>query len=266
MSQLIGDLPDAQGNPQGGFDFEIDDSTDLTEITGIQGSDGSDQVTNNQANTLEFGLGGGDDTYTGTPGAVGTDTQERTIFAGEGNDIVQTGAGEVADVFGGSGDDFLVSGFTDDTLRGGEGNDTIQGGSGDDELFGGIGDDELFGNRGRDTLTGGEGNDTLDGGADRDTLTGEAGADVFRFELLPDVPSGDNASDVFAGGELDVITDFDLTEDTLAFDDDFFSDETLFSVEASGDGGTTISYDGSAFLNLEGVNPDDINPEDFELF
>jgi len=264
MSQLINDVPGAVSNSQGGFDLEIDDSTTITG-SGVQGSDQSDKVTSNTANDLQFGLAGGDDQYTGTPAEVGAEPQTRRVFAGEGNDVVQTGAGEVADLFGNDGDDLLVSGFTDDTLRGDAGNDTVQGGSGDDSLFGGSGDDSLLGNRGRDTLTGGAGDDTLDGGADRDTLTGEAGADVFRFELLPDVPDGDNASDVFAGGEFDVITDFDPTEDTLSFDSDFFDNVDNFSVEAS-DNGTSISYNGSEFLNLEGVEPEDIDPEDFELF
>jgi len=262
MSQFIGDLPNAEENVQGGFDVEIEEAGD---VTGIEGSDQSDQVTNSEANDLSFGLGGGDDIYTGTPGEVGAESQSRTVFGDDGDDTIQAGLGEDANFFGDADDDLLVGASGDDTLSGGAGEDELQGGSGADSLLGGADDDLLFGNRGTDTLTGGSGDDTLDGGADTDTLTGQAGADVFRFELLPDVPAGDDASDVFAGGDLDVITDFDATEDTLAFDDDFFSDSSLFSVADDGDD-AIVSYDGSDFLRLENVDPEDVNPDDFEIF
>ena len=68
---------------------------------------------------------------------------------------------------------------------------TLTGDSLDNLLVGGIGNDHLLGQAGADIL--------IDG-AGQDTLTGGAGSDVFVFE---------------ADGTLDVVEDFDLTEDRL---------------------------------------------------
>ncbi|PSO50853.1 MAG: hypothetical protein BRC33_02210 [Cyanobacteria bacterium SW_9_44_58] len=210
---------------------------------------------------------GGPDQYTGTPASPGSSSQERTVNAGEGNDQVQAGSGETANFSGEGGDDLLVGALGDDNLNSGSGDDTLQGGSGDDVLSG---------NRGRDTLTGEAGDDTLDGGAGADTLTGGPGADTFKFELAQDgteqlaQDDSNSASDVFAGGEFDVITDFNPEEDTLSFDSDFFGQgEGEFFVSQDGDD-TTISFgeseeNASEFLRLEDTNADNIDPDDFEI-
>jgi len=255
MSQFIGDQPGATQNARGGVDLFADEGTDLPSDEPITGSSGPDQ-------------------YTGRPGSPGAPSQVRNLNAGEGDDTIQAGLGETANFSGEGGDDLLVGALGSDTLTGDAGDDTLQGGSGDDSLSGGADNDELFGNRGRDTLTGEAGDDTLDGGAGRDTLTGGPGADTFSFELLADVnpDEGDgSASDVFAGGEFDVVTDFNPGEDNLQFDDAFFDNIDNFSVtEGSlddGTEGTFVSYNGSDFLFLEGINPEDVNPEDdFEIF
>ncbi|AFZ45415.1 Hemolysin-type calcium-binding region [Halothece sp. PCC 7418] len=262
MSQLISEIGTL--NDGGGFDAFIESDADFGEVVG---SPGDDQVTNDSSNVTSFGLGDGSDTYTGNNAEAGQPGQTSTVSGGSDNDILQAGLGEEADFSGGDGDDLLVGAQRNDTLNGDDGDDTLLGGTGNDTLSGGLGNDEMFGNRGRDTLTGEAGNDTLDGGADQDTLTGGPGADQFNFELLGDVPiqDGDDASDVFAGGEFDVITDFDPTEDTLAFDGDFFDNVDNFSVSEDGEGGANIAYDGSTFLNLEDVNPDDIDPDEFDI-
>jgi len=276
MSTFVSELPNAAQNDQGGFTASIEENTEL-EGGPVVGSQGPDNITNNKPPTpeekLTLQLGGGDDNYTGAPAQAGGPI-DPTVDAGAGNDTVQAGSAEVADFSGGDGDDLLVGALGSDTLTGDAGDDTLQGGSGDDSLSGGAGNDELFGNRGRDTLTGEAGDDTLDGGAGRDTLTGGPGADTFSFELLADVnpDEGDgSASDVFAGGEFDVVTDFNPGEDNLQFDDAFFDNIDNFSVtEGSlddGTEGTFVSYNGSDFLFLEGINPEDVNPEDdFEIF
>jgi Ca2+-binding RTX toxin-like protein len=253
MSQFIGDQPGATPNERGGVDLFADEATELPSDEPITGSGGPDQ-------------------YTGTPGSPGaTPSQVRNLNASEGNDIGQAGAGETANFAGEGGDDLLVGALGDDTLNGEGGDDTIQGGAGNDTISGGNGDDELFGNSGRDTLTGEAGDDTLDGGAGADTLTGGPGADTFTFELAQDgtEQAAENdfntASDVFAGGEMDVITDFNAEEDTLQFDGEFFDDIDNFSVSEGSDGGTVVSYDGSEFLKLENVDPEDIDPNDFEI-
>ncbi|MCK0171600.1 hypothetical protein MWU53_11070 [Aliiroseovarius sp. S1123] len=77
------------------------------------------------------------------------------------------------------------------TLTGGISGDTLTGGADSDVILGGFGDD---------TLAGAGGADMLSDGAGADTLTGGAGADLF---ILCD------------DGNLDTITDFDPTEDSL---------------------------------------------------
>ena len=64
---------------------------------------------------------------------------------------------------------------------------------------------------GSDTLTGGGGSDLLDGGLAADTLTGGAGEDAFRFST----PLGN--------GNVDRITDFDVTDDTILLDNLIFA-------------------------------------------
>lgn len=80
---------------------------------------------------------------------------------------------------------------------------SLQGRSGNDVLSGGTGDDLIFGRNGDDILTDGAGMDVLSGGS---------GSDVFVFEL---------------DGQLDRISDFDITEDRI----DLSSWGRIYSVE-----------------------------------
>jgi Ca2+-binding RTX toxin-like protein len=63
---------------------------------------------------------------------------------------------------------------------------------------------------GADTLSGGQGSDLLDGGLAADTLTGGAGEDSFRF------------STALGNGNVDEITDFAVTDDTMLLDNLIF--------------------------------------------
>ena len=67
-------------------------------------------------------------------------------------------------------------------------------------INGEAGNDTLWGSNGNDIINGGDGNDTLFGGSGSDTLTGGAGDDIFQFTAT-------------AGS--DVITDFNVTDDTI---------------------------------------------------
>jgi Ca2+-binding RTX toxin-like protein len=83
-----------------------------------------------------------------------------------------------------------------------------------DSITGSGGNDILQGGSGTDTVSGGGGNDTISGGHDLDTLTGGAGQDVFLFNTQIE-GSG--------GTERDVITDFNVTDDTIQFDNAIFT-------------------------------------------
>lgn len=112
----------------------------------------------------------------------------------------------------------------------------VLGVAGDDDLFAepdaANGTSRLYGEAGDDTLTGGAGDDTLVSGAGSDRMTGGAGRDMFG------VTAGGISS-----GEVDVITDFDLSEgDSLLLNEGFpsyiFNDaldpENRIDVQAAG--------------------------------
>ena len=100
-----------------------------------------------------------------------------TIFGGDGNDVIMSGAGN----------DFINGKKGNDIIFAGAGNDYVQGGDGDDVLNGGEGDDFLLGYWGNDLIHGDAGNDTLLGGpailppgkTDEDQLFGDAGNDTI---------------------------------------------------------------------------------------
>ncbi len=104
--------------------------------------------------------------------------------------------------------DYMDGGDHDDTLLGGSGNDTLLGGNGSDHLQGQSNNDRLEGGAGQDTLDGGDGDDILIPGAGRDRLTGGDGNDTFAFG---NGPFGSPTED-------DVVTDYNVADDTLWFD------------------------------------------------
>ena len=92
---------------------------------------------------------------------------------------------------GGNGQDQLFGTILGETLTGGNGDDFINGNAGNDLLYGGNGADRLDGGWGDDLLSGGRGNDLL--------VTG-IGRDIILVER---------------GGGIDVVTDFDLGQDSV---------------------------------------------------
>ena len=92
---------------------------------------------------------------------------------------------------------------------GNNGLDTLSGGGGADKLFGNSNDDTLRGDAGNDVLDGGNNNDVLIGGSGNDTLTGGNGDDIFRFNLTTE--------------GIDTIIDFDVSNDTIQFDNASFT-------------------------------------------
>lgn len=120
---------------------------------------------------------------------------QKVVFLGLGDDDRFVNRTTIpASVYGGSGDDYVISGDGGDYVSGSTGDDVIYGGKGDDRIYGEAGDDLLRGNDGDDLLYGGAGydvlsglggDDYLDGGADgiADLLHGGTGADTFKYEL-----------------------------------------------------------------------------------
>ncbi|MCJ8280049.1 MAG: amidase family protein, partial [Rivularia sp. ALOHA_DT_140] len=110
------------------------------------------------------------------------DGNKDVVFAGKGNDLVDTTQSISGGnrVFGGSGDDELLAG-KNDRVNGGKGNDILDAstGRGGNRLNGGDGYDTFFAG-GNDRLIGGKGNDrffiTEKGG---NTISGGVGQDQF---------------------------------------------------------------------------------------
>jgi Ca2+-binding RTX toxin-like protein len=76
----------------------------------------------------------------------------------------------------------------------------------------------LTGNTGINVLTGGAGNDFLNGGAGKDTLSGGAGNDTFFFNTT-----------LSAASNIDRITDFSPSDDTIQLDNAVFTALTSLS-------------------------------------
>lgn len=141
------------------------------------------------------------------------------------------------------------------TLLGSDGNDTLTGGAGADSLSGGVGTDTasystaaagvtasftspasntgdaagdtygsienltgtafgdiLYGNSVSNLIRGGAGNDTIRGYAGNDTLTGNSGNDTFHFNTA-----------LNAATNLDLITDFNVANDTISLENLIFT-------------------------------------------
>ncbi|WP_417255418.1 Hint domain-containing protein [Celeribacter halophilus] len=213
----------------------------------IDGGAGADDISAGSGNDTVFG-GDGDDTIYGYEGSD-------TVYGGDGDDYINTrtstGTGQpdtgfdhpdssaldysadsapsndMDTVYGGAGNDTILTGDDNDYIEGGDGNDTIDAGFDDDEVYGGAGND---------TIQGGEGNDTIDGGDDNDIIYGDVSPDsddytAFSYYELDDhgeTTSADtdtaNNSDVIYGGAGD---------DTIYGQDDA---DTLYG----GDGDDTL--------------------------
>jgi Ca2+-binding RTX toxin-like protein len=148
----------------------------------------------------------------GTPTVANTALIQ--VFGQAGNDTIimdeASGALPRANLFGGTGNDFIRGGSGGDMLFGQSGNDTLEGrggsdflfgGSEDDVLIGGDADDQMFGESGNDRMIWNPGDDTdlHEGGAGNDTseVNGGGGAEVFtvtangtrvRFDRLDPAP------------------------------------------------------------------------------
>ncbi|MDF1840569.1 MAG: PKD domain-containing protein [Rubripirellula sp.] len=125
-----------------------------------------------------------------------------TVLGGEGSDSIFGGPGGNDSIDGGTGDDLITSGGGDnDSVVGGDGNDTITSGGGvGDSLFGGSGNDSIVsGGLGRESIDGGSGDDSLVGGDGNDSLFGGPGNDSIVAGGSGDTVSGGDGDDRIVG-------------------------------------------------------------------
>ena len=126
---------------------------------------------------------------------------------------------------------------------------------GNDTIDGADGNDTIYGDGDNDDLTGGDGDDVLFGGSGDDMLTGGADADHFVFVRYAD--GNPDTADSGSGDGVDVIWDFDLSEDKI-----FLLGNEVFDYELSenSDGDVVLTYDtvggfygGPSEITLDGV-------------
>ena len=155
-----------------------------------------------------------------------------TVYGGQGNDSIMTGD-DADTIIGGSGDDTLHGGIDDDYIEGNSGNDDITGGHGSDTIYGQSGDDLinagdsslLWGQEpdatdpvpenGLDLVYGGDGNDTIYGQDDDDTLFGGRGDDMIDAGIDDDSVEGGSGNDTLIGGQGDDTMDGNTGEDLI---------------------------------------------------
>lgn len=230
----------------------------------IEGGVGDDWIDGGaQVDTILAGAGN-DTVY----GGLGKDT----IWLEDGDDVfwddAQTGSkaldwisgGEGHDrIYGRGGDDTIYGDGGNDILEGGEGNDKIYGGDARDTIRGGDGNDSIWGGNGRDTVNMGDGNDVFKdsdqtGYQGGDNIDGGAGDDVFNLLGGDDVVTGGSGNDVFvfsAGGENDLIRDFEIGIDLIRFDIAGLTYNDLVITTSGAD--TLIDY-GSGSIRLENID------------
>jgi Ca2+-binding RTX toxin-like protein len=252
----------------------------------LSGNGGNDSLRGVSGDDLLIG-GSGNDTYIIDAGAdVGTKTIDETGGGIDSLDfrlsavdirldlrglttqalstnvfLTDIGSQSIENVYGGSGNDFimgndsnniLIGGIGNDELSGGTGNDIIDAGTGNDGLFGGDGNDYLSGRTGNDFLYGEGNNDKLYGGAGNDYLSGSDGNDTIDGGAGNDVLVGDLGNDILDAGTGDDIlyggTSYGTSYDTLYGK----GNDTLY-----GGAGNDILYGGAGNNALYGGAGDD---------
>ncbi len=201
-------------------------------VTELEGEQGVDRV------VIEFG--GGFNLFAMDAGLENADVEIGTgAVRGNGldNNIeVTTGFALIAD--GAAGNDGIIGSIN---------NDRILGGSGEDALTGGDGSDRIFGQAGDDVIRGGEGDHVM---------TGQSNADRCEF---------------FALSGLDLITDFDVSEDVIALNrdstgiNDFATLQFQISDNVDGNAEVEISA-GTDIITLTGVTTAQLSSANFDFF
>ncbi len=157
--------------------------------------------------------------------AVVLDNDTVTFNVGDGNDVIDTGAGIDSIVVQGTAmadtinvtaamgrvlvnagaSSASIGGAENLTVNGNDGDDVITIGAGVTDLVsvvvnGNAGNDMITGSAGRETMNGNDGNDMITGGDGNDVITGGAGNDTLLGGLGDDTIDGGDGDDTVDGG------------------------------------------------------------------
>ncbi len=190
---------------------EVLETVDATKVKAINlvGNAIAQTIKGNAGNNILDGKGGNDVLI----GGAGADA----LIGGTGSDTASYAAattGVTVSLAKASINTGEASGDTFDSVENITGSrfaDKIYGDKAANKLVGGAGDDFLSGSAGKDALKGDAGNDKLNGGLDSDTLTGGSGSDTFVFTTT------------LGAANVDRITDFNVTNDTIQLDNAIFT-------------------------------------------
>jgi hypothetical protein len=95
---------------------------------------------------------------------IATEVAGATIYALEGNDVIQCGSGDCV-TYSGPGDNIMMASSSNTAkLFGGSGNNVFIGSAGNSLMVGGKGDDQFYGGTGNDVMIGGGGTNYFDCG------------------------------------------------------------------------------------------------------
>jgi hypothetical protein len=95
---------------------------------------------------------------------IATEVPSATIYALEGNDVIQCGAGDCI-TYSGPGDNVMMASSSNTAkLFGGSGNNVFIGSAGNSLMVGGKGDDQFYAGTGNDVMIGGGGTNFFDCG------------------------------------------------------------------------------------------------------
>ncbi len=208
----------------------------------LLGEDGDDRLEGDPGDDTLFG-GAGNDT---ADGGLDNDTitlgdGNDTATGGDGNDVINTAGNNPLNdyfvfpaipvdptpnddrdlVFGGLGNDSIITGDDADTIYGGDGADTVDAGLDADYIEGNLGNDLIDAGLGADTVYGGDGNDTITAGIDafsdynnepfglfggiQDPNTDDGRDLVFGGQGNDTVITGDDADTIYGGIGNDTI-------------------------------------------------------------
>jgi Ca2+-binding RTX toxin-like protein len=214
----------------------------------LRGNEGNDTLFGGEGADTVFGQQGDDFIDTSSPlqrpdidypGLYPADTDPEDdrdlVYGGLGNDTIITGD-DADTIFGDGGNDSINAGVDADLVYGGAGNDTIIGSEGADTIFGEAGNDLIYGGlddtigdaldlpdaldlrplNNPDLIFGGSGNDTIFGRDDNDTLFGGTGNDVLFGGVDNDSLVGDEGNDALNGDEGDDTLEGGAGNDTLS--------------------------------------------------